>query len=152
MTAVSVRSGRSSSGGRGADLIRQGAGLLDRYRRVGIVALALAIRKEAPAAGYRDDVVGCIRPTELRVLERPPSLSRHSSRAILLHFAFSPTFGVALADDVPRGSCFSSRSAPGRLMIFRAALPMMVGRVCGHYELTSPVVPVRTASCRSRTR
>jgi hypothetical protein len=60
-----------------------------------------------------------------------------------------------------RGSCFSSRSAPGRLMmglegrggsIFGASLPMMVGRVCGHYELTSPVVPVRTPFCRSRTR
>jgi hypothetical protein len=36
--------------------------------------------------------------------------------------------------------------------IFGASLPMMVGRVCGHYELTSPVVPVRTPSCRSRTR
>jgi hypothetical protein len=62
-------------------------------------------------------------------------------------------------DDVPGGSCFSSRSAPGRLMmglegwggsIFAASLPMMVGRVCGRYELTSPIVPVRTASCRSR--
>jgi hypothetical protein len=29
------------------------------------------------------------------------SLSRHSSRAILLHFAFSPAFGAASADDVP---------------------------------------------------
>jgi hypothetical protein len=27
--------------------------------------------------------------------------------------------------------------------IFRAPLPMIVGRVCGHNELTSPVVPVR---------
>jgi hypothetical protein len=60
-----------------------------------------------------------------------------------------------------QGLVLSSRSAPGRLMmgldrwggsIFGASLPMMVDRVCGRYELTSPVVPVGTPSCRSRTR
>jgi len=35
--------------------------------------------------------------------------------------------------------------------IFGAPLLMMIGRVCGHSELTSPVVPVRTLFCRSRT-
>ncbi len=36
--------------------------------------------------------------------------------------------------------------------IFRASLPTLVGRFCGHYELTPPIVPVRTSFCRSRTR
>ncbi len=27
--------------------------------------------------------------------------------------------------------------------IFGAPLPIMIGRVCGRYELTSPVVPIR---------
>jgi len=35
--------------------------------------------------------------------------------------------------------------------IFGAPLQMMIGRVCGHSELTSPVVPVRTLFCRGRT-
>src|SRR6516165_12285653 len=32
------------------------------------------------------------------------------------------------------------------------ALPLISGRIGGHYELTPPVVPVRTFFCRSRTR
>ena len=35
----------------------------------------------------------------------------------LTSFRFSFAFGSALADSVPGGSCFSSRSAPGRLMM-----------------------------------
>src|SRR5438477_6286412 len=66
----------------------------------------------------------------------------------------------ASADDATRGSCFSSRSAPSRLMmgsegwggtISRASLPLISGRIGGHYELPPPVVPVRTFFCRSRT-
>src|SRR6266850_6163347 len=36
--------------------------------------------------------------------------------------------------------------------ICRAPLPLISGRVGGHYELTPPVVPVRTFFRRSRTR
>src|SRR6516165_11323484 len=32
------------------------------------------------------------------------------------------------------------------------ALPLISGRIGGHYELTPPIVPVRTFFCRSRTR
>ena len=32
------------------------------------------------------------------------------------------------------------------------ALPQISGRISGRYELTPPVVPVRTFFCRSRTR
>src|ERR1700730_5213969 len=31
------------------------------------------------------------------------------------------------------------------------ALAAQDGRACGHYELTPPIVPVRTSSCRGRT-
>ena len=31
-------------------------------------------------------------------------------------------------------------------------MPLISGRIGGHYELTPPVVPVRTFFCRSRTR
>jgi hypothetical protein len=67
----------------------------------------------------------------------------------------------APADDAARGSGFSSRSAPRRLMmgsegwggtIFGAPLPRVSSRIGRPYELTSPVVPVRTFFCRSRTR
>jgi hypothetical protein len=36
--------------------------------------------------------------------------------------------------------------------ICRASLPLVGGRIGGPYELTPPVVPVRTFCCRSRTR
>src|SRR4029077_1643667 len=35
---------------------------------------------------------------------------------------------------------------------FRTPLPLIGGRIGGHYELTPPVVPVRTSFCRSRMR
>jgi hypothetical protein len=66
---------------------------------------------------------------------------------------FRPTELVLLLSEVGTGF--------GRLMmgleewggsIFRASLPTLIGRFCCQYELTSPIVPVRTSFCRSRTR
>src|SRR6516162_710394 len=39
-----------------------------------------------------------------------------------------------------------------RSTILGTALPLISGRIGGHYELTPPVVPVRTFFCRSGTR
>jgi hypothetical protein len=36
----------------------------------------------------------------------------------------------------------------GRFDLWGVLPDVMVGRACGHYELTSPVVPVWTPSCR----
>jgi hypothetical protein len=37
-----------------------------------------------------------------------------------------------------------------RFNLWNVLLDVMVGGACGHYELTSRVVPVRGPSCRSR--
>jgi len=93
--------------------------------------------------------------------ERPRTTafpSRHSSRAILLRFAF--LFAVRLWQIASLGARASLRGRHrGRLMMglvmgwfnLWSVLADDGRRVCGRCELTSPVVPVRTPSCRSRT-
>ena len=88
-----------------------------------------------------------------------PSLSRPASSSGLMTSCWHP-FALRLLR--PHGALASLRGRHkpphdgmrrmGRYNLFRAPLPLVGGRIGGPYELTPPVVPVRTFCCRSRTR